>query len=194
MKHLIVYAHPHEESFSHALLETTKKTLEDKGDDVIVRNLYEIGFDPTLSAKDFASLKNKNIPEDIAKEQQYIIQSDTIIFIYPLWWVSMPAILKGYVDRVFSYGFAYRYNENGNVEGLLKGKKAFIVSTQGTPTAYYDASGMSEAFRQTIDIGIFNFCNVEVAGHICLGEVPSVTQEKRVKMLEEIRDTLLKTF
>ena len=187
MKHLIVYAHPHESSFCHAILEIAVKTLQDKGDSVVVRDLYKLGFNPVLSAKDFADLRGGEIPSDIAKEQEYIKEADCMTFIYPLWWTSMPAILKGYIDRIFAYGFAYQFAENGDIEGLLGDKKVFIISTQGTPNDIYDASGMSEALKQTTDIGVFGFCGMNVLEHMFLGKVNCISEQERTDMLQKVK-------
>lgn len=85
-------------------------------------HLYELNFNPVLGASDFISFSKGNTPEDIKEEQEHISWADSITFIYPVWWAGLPAILKGYVDRVFSHGFAYAYGENG-IEKLLSGKK-----------------------------------------------------------------------
>lgn len=100
----------------------SKSELEGKGHEVRVRDTYELNFNPVLGASDFISFSQGNTPEDIKEEQEHISWADSITFIYPVWWAGLPAILKGYVDRVFSHGFAYAYGENG-IEKLLSGKK-----------------------------------------------------------------------
>jgi NAD(P)H dehydrogenase (quinone) len=130
MKHLVVYAHPHPESFNHAIMETIVQTLENKGHEVVVRDLYALDFQPVLKPEDTDAMKSGHIPEDIKTEQEFITQSDVITFIYPIWWAGLPAIIKGYVDRVFSYGYAYAYGEEGIIQ-LLKGKKGLIINTHG---------------------------------------------------------------
>lgn len=132
MKHLVVYAHPSSESFNHSILETTVRTLEKKGHEVNVRDLYAMNFQPVLHLDDLAAMKKGEIPSDIRQEQEYITQTDTIILIYPIWWTGLPAIVKGYIDRIFAYGFAYSYGANG-IDQLLTGKKGMIINTHGTP-------------------------------------------------------------
>lgn len=147
MKHVIVYAHPNTESFNHAILETVKSELEGKGHEVRVRDLYELNFNPVLGASDFISFSKGNTPEDIKEEQEHISWADSITFIYPVWWAGLPAILKGYVDRVFSHGFAYAYSENG-IEKLLSGKKGLLLSTMGNTKEAYTAGGMFDAMKK----------------------------------------------
>lgn len=189
MTHLILFAHPKTESFNRAILQTLTNTLEEKGDSVIVRDLYALDFAPVLTQKDMEALRKGQTPEDVAQEQRYITQADTLIFVYPLWWTGLPAILKGYVDRVFSYGFAYRYNQAGEIEGLLKGKKGFLVTTHGTPNAHYDSTGMTQALKETTDSGIFNFCGITEVNHLFFGAVPSVDDKARHEMLAKVRES-----
>lgn len=189
MTHLILFAHPKTESFNRAILQTLASTLEEKGDSVIVRDLYALDFAPVLTQEDMEALRKGQTPEDIAQEQHYITQADTLIFVYPLWWTGLPAILKGYVDRVFSYGFAYRYNQAGEIEGLLKGKKGFLVTTHGTPNAHYDSTGMTQALKETTDSGIFNFCGITEVNHLFFGAVPSVDDKARHEMLAKVRES-----
>ncbi|MCM3186855.1 NAD(P)H-dependent oxidoreductase [Priestia megaterium] len=194
MKHLILYAHPNPSSFNNAILETTVKTLENKGHEVSVRDLYSLDFNPVLKGSDFEGFQSGHTPSDIEKEHEYISRADVITFINPIWWTGLPAILKGYVDRVFSYGFAYKYGEDGNVIGLLKGKKGLIINTHGTPKEIYDANGMTDALKKTSDMGIFEFCGVEVADHLLFGSVPVVDDETRKDMLTQIEDKLNSLF
>jgi NAD(P)H dehydrogenase (quinone) len=194
MNHLIVYAHPFEDSFNHAILESAVAALESKGHSVVVRDLYAIGFNPVLSPKDFKELRSGHTPEDIATEQAYIKKVDAITFIYPLWWTGLPAILQGYIDRVFAYGFAYQYNKEGMVEGLLAGKKGVMITTHGTPNMYYDASGMTQSLKQTTDEGIFGFCGVETLEHLFLGGISSSDDGTRKAMLQTVETKIKELF
>src|ERR1700690_1841729 len=100
VKSLIIYAHPNAASFNHAIMETISEELKGSNKDFNVRDLYKIGFNPILSAEDFVAIQNGTVPDDIKTEQNYIRSADTLIFIFPIWWSSMPAMLKGYIDRV----------------------------------------------------------------------------------------------
>ncbi|MEG3528700.1 NAD(P)H-dependent oxidoreductase [Bacillus paranthracis] len=193
MKHVIVYAHPNTESFNHAILETVKSELEEKGHEVRVRDLYELNFNPVLGASDFISFSQGNTPADIKEEQEHISWADTITFIYPVWWAGLPAILKGYVDRVFSHGFAYAYGENG-IEKLLSGKKGLLLSTMGNTKEAYLAGGMFDAMKKTADVGIFEFTGIETIEHTFYTSVPSVDDSVRKQYLEEVKDVVNRAF
>ncbi|KRF06772.1 NAD(P)H dehydrogenase [Paenibacillus sp. Soil766] len=187
MNHLIVYAHPRKESFNHAIMETTVQSLRQKGHEVNVRDLYAMEFQPVISSSEILG----SVGEEIKKEQEYLIWADVITFIYPIWWTGLPAIVKGYIERVFSYGFAYRY-VNGEQKGLLKGKKAIIINTQGKSHSQYAASGMDKALILTSDIGIFEYCGLEVLNHVIFESVPSSEEATRTDWLEQIKEKVNK--
>ena len=178
MKHLIVYSHPNPKSFCHAIFETVTKTLKSNGHEVVIRDLYNLNFDPILKASDFVAMKTGNITNDIKEEQNYIIWSDIMTMIHPVWWTGLPAMFKGYIDRVYSHGFAYAIGEKG-LEQLLTGKKVIIFNTQGTPKEIYDASGMSNDMHLTSDAAIYQFCGIEVLEHIFFSAVPYVDDKTR---------------
>ncbi|MGL4229256.1 MAG: NAD(P)H-dependent oxidoreductase, partial [Tannerellaceae bacterium] len=144
MKHLIVYAHPNPKSFCRAIVDKILDILEMNGDEVAVSNLYEIDFNPVLGHRDFEAIAQGTTLQDVEDEQRLVEWADQITFIYPIWWAGMPAILKGYIDRVFTYDFAYRMTEHG-AEGLLTGKNVIIINTMGTPNEVYEKSGMIQA-------------------------------------------------
>ncbi len=185
MNHLVVFAHPNPKSFGKGILDTVVKASEEKGANVRVRDLYEIGFDPVLKPADFEALQSGKTPEDIATEQENIKWADLITFIHPVWWASQPAILKGYIDRVLSYGFAYEYVE-GVSHGLLTGKKGLIFATTGSPSALFIENGMQASMQQVADQGILNFCGIEQVKHTFFGAVPYVTDETRKDYLKEV--------
>lgn len=190
MNHLIVYAHPKEDSFNHAILESAVRAFEGRGDSVVVRNLYSLSFNPVLSASEY----DGTLPPEIIQEQSYITNANAITLIFPLWWTSMPAILKGYIDRIFSYGFAYQFNQEGHTERLLQGKKGFMITTQGSENSYYDSTGMTEALKLTTDTGIYNYCGIESLGHLFLGNLPFLDNEARSDILKTVESKLKELF
>lgn len=185
MRYLIVYAHPSPKSFNHAVKEAVEAKLKKEGKRYDVRDLYALRFNPVLSGADFTAFKQGAVPEDIRKEQEFIRNADTMIFIHPVWWFGMPAILKGYVDRVYSYGFAYKV-ENGALKGMLTGKKVIILNTTGGTEEDYRNRGFKDAMDKTIDIGTFKLCGLEIALHKFFHAVTAVSKEVRAAMLEEI--------
>jgi len=193
MNILIVYTHPNKKSFNHALQESVEKTLIDLRHDVRIRDLYEEGFDPVLSAGDLQAIRSGNIPSDIKKEQEHVSWADALVVIHPVWWTGLPAVMKGYIDRVFSFGFAYTY-ENGTPRGLLTGKKVFMINTTGAPYDDYAQAGMHEALKRTSDEGIYAFCGMDVIGHVFFGAVPVVSDEVRRGYLSDAVKEILFHF
>ncbi len=189
MKHLIVYAHPNPESLNHAILDTAVNTLKKNGHEVVVRDLYKLDFQPVLKPEDTETMKAGKIPNDIKVEQEFISEADIITFIYPIWWTGLPAILKGYVDRVFAYGFAYASEEEGIVK-LLKGKKGLIINTHGTPNEVYDSIGMTAGLKVTSDIGIFDFTGIETVDHLLFGSIGYLDKEAYKDMLRKVEDKI----
>lgn len=187
MKHLIVYSHPNPKSFNCAIKEAFREVLEKRGQEVRVRDLYALGFDPVLKGRDFEALAKGSVLADVKTEQDHLEWAEMITFIFPIWWTGLPSMMKGYVDRVFSHGFAYRM-ENGAIKKLLTGKKALIMNTTGSPKEMYEATGMYKSLRQTSDEGIFAFCGVEVTGHKFFSGVPFISDADRKAMLEEVRE------
>ena len=97
----MVYAHANPESFNHAVLEAFTKGLEDGGHTLEVVDLYAIKFDPCLTLDEFAQFTRPlQTPKDVLDQQEKVNQADALVFIYPVWWWSFPAILRGWFDRV----------------------------------------------------------------------------------------------
>jgi NAD(P)H dehydrogenase (quinone) len=193
MKHLIVYAHPNPESFNNAILETTVHALKKNGHEVVLRNLYALDFQPVLKPEDTAAMRVGQTPKDIQTEQEFITAADAITFIYPIWWTGLPAILKGYVDRVFSYGFAYGTGEEGIIK-MLTGKKGLIINTHGTPNEIYDKMGMTSGLKITSDTGIFDFVGIEPVGHLLFGSIGYLDDAAYKGMLKGVEEKINTLF
>ncbi|HWR68389.1 MAG TPA: NAD(P)H-dependent oxidoreductase [Desulfomonilia bacterium] len=186
MNHLVVYAHPNPASFNHAILDAYTSELKASGHEVRIRDLYAVPFDPVIVQSDYDMINRGTPPEDIRREHDLIRWAGTMTFIFPIFWAGMPAMLKGYIEKVFSLGFAYIF-EGDRPKGILKGKKAVIINTTGGALNYYQKSGMIENIRQTIDGGIFRFCGFQVLEHRFFVGVPISTPAERSLMLEEVR-------
>lgn len=176
MKHLIIYAHPNPNSINSQLKNALVEHLDQNCNEVVVRDLYQLNFNPVLSLHDMEGQRKGIVADDVKQEQEFIAWSDSITFIYPIWWTGLPAIMKGYIDRVFSYGFAYRYNK-GLQEGLLKGKQTVIINTHGKSNAEYEAIGMDKALRLTSENGIYTYSGLEVLKHFFFDKADRPTPE-----------------
>ena len=168
MNVLLVYAHPEPQSLNGSLKDFTVSRLQEAGHTVQVSDLYAMNWKATLDRADSLdaetggrfnpSLASKHAfenalqSEDSAREQEKLMWADTVILQFPLWWFSMPAILKGWVERVYAYGFAYGVGEHSDSrwgerygEGTLAGKRAMLVVTAGGWESHYAARGINGA-------------------------------------------------
>jgi NAD(P)H dehydrogenase (quinone) len=174
MKAHIIFAHPNLQSFNGQLRDTAIQTLEAKGWSVTVSDLVQMKFKASADADDFTELYNTDFFDiqteqkiaiqkgtftpDIQREQQLLSEADLIIFQFPLWWYSMPAVLKGYIDRVFSMGWAYGGGQS------LAGKKVMVGMTTGAPDFIWTAEkkGTIKDIFKHLFVGTFEFCGMEV--------------------------------
>lgn len=176
MKHLIIYAHPNPNSLNCYFKAIVVNALQQGNHEVQVRDLNQLHFNPILSLADMNGQRMGQVTPEIKQEQDLISWADHLTFIYPIWWTGMPAILKGYIDRVFSYGFAYRYDQ-GIQKGLLTGKKATIINTHGKSNTEYEEIGMDKALSLTSDKGIYGYCGLEILQHFFFDKADRTTPE-----------------
>ena len=166
MNVLLVFAHPEPRSFNGALRDVAVQELEAEGHAVRVSDLYASGWRSEVARGDFPSLAPDerlkvaaasgqaftagSLTADVKAEQERLLWADALILQFPLWWFSMPAILKGWVDRVYSFGFAYGVGEQSDRrwgdrygEGTLAGKRAMLLVTTGGWEEHYSARGIN---------------------------------------------------
>ncbi len=184
MKVLVVYAHPNPQSFNHAVLEAFTKGLKDGGHTFEVVDLYAMKFDPSIKLEDFAQFTGGQMPQDVLSQQEKVSQADALAFISPVLGYFLPAIQMGWIQRVFSFGFAWKTSEKG-MEGLLTHKKVLSINTTGFPTEFWQTSDADEAMETILDdsfrdMGIQNFELVLLCG------VMSVDDETRKKYLKRV--------
>ncbi len=193
MNQLIILCNPKEDSFCEALAHRAEKTSKKKGIQTILHNIYKIKFNPVLSSEDLLAFEKKNFPIDIKKEHELITWADILTFIFPIYWAGMPALMKGYIERVICKNFAYCYTDYG-IKGLLTNKKAILLNPFGNTNEYYEVSDMFKALNRTIDKGIFQFCGIKILDHRYFGSIHKTDQNIRksyLKEVEEIIDRLL---
>jgi NAD(P)H dehydrogenase (quinone) len=190
MNVLIVLAHPEPKSFNGALFDTAVTTLRAEGHLVATSDLYCMGFDPVSSRLNFRDAKDPVVLK-LQLEEQHATETggftpeleceiakveaaDLMIWQFPLWWFSLPGILKGWVDRVFAMGRAYG---GGRVydTGPFRGKRALLSLTTGGPEGAYSPDGFNgdmDAILRPIHRGMLEFTGFEVlAPHIICGPV-----------------------
>ena len=130
MKVLVVYCHPGSNSFTYKVKESFIKGLKDAGHEYVISDLYAMGFNPVMSENEYIRegfyKEEEKISEDILSEQSKINHADAIVFIYPDFWTASPAMLEGWFQRVWTYGFAY-----GNEPTMKNLDKVLFLVTMG---------------------------------------------------------------
>lgn len=190
MKHLIVVAHPDPASLTHALAKAYADELTAMGHDPDIRDLYAMDFNPVLHPSELGGtgLIDAHI------EQSHLKVSDATAFFYPLWWASMPAILKGYIDRVFSHGVAYDF-QHGAMHGLLMGRTNLLVTLSAAPHEALAKTGAWDAIRAIQDAHIFHSVGLTLADHIHFGEiVPGMSEVIARRHIATVREAAHRHF
>ncbi len=187
MKVLTLIANPNSKSFNHAILDSFTKGLQEAGHQYEVLDLYKAGFDPIMKPQDVAQFKGEKMPDDVLKQQQKIAEAEGLVFISPIYWGYVPAILVGWIQRVFSLGFAYRPPKEEEIgpQGLLPQKKALIFSTTMGMGALYKGMGLEDAIKKILDEYIMKSCGIQNVEHILFYGVPLVSDEVRKGYLEK---------
>ena len=193
MKHLIISAHPNPQSFNRALVEEVIKATRQVGAETVVRDLYTLDFNPVLSWSELNATMEGIVPAEIKFEQKLIAEAELITFIYPLWWMGFPAILKGYLDRVLSYGFAYQ-NENNISVGLLGNKKIQQFITMGNSIEKYQQLGFDKALKSCLVDGLFNFCGITDIQHDIFGNIHLLDETDRQTILISVFEKTFKNL
>ena len=166
MKVLLVFAHPEPRSLNSSLREVAVRELRAQGHEVQVSDLYALGWKASVDREDFPTLSSAarlkvpaaslreyesgDLTADVKAEQRKLLWADGLILQFPLWWFSMPAILKGWVDRVYAYGFGYGVGEHSERkwgdrygEGTFVGKRAMLIVTAGGWEPHYSQRGIN---------------------------------------------------
>jgi NAD(P)H dehydrogenase (quinone) len=165
MKHLVIVAHPRIDSLTMCLARAYVEELAMRGHQHTLHDLYRLEFNPVLSNIEIAQAGNLPAPPEVLQAQQDIEAADALTVIYPLWWLSMPAILKGYIDRVFARGFAYE-SPLGQVRGLLTGKKCVLVTLSGSSLPVLAGNGRWDAVKMLQDSHVFRAVGFDLLEHL----------------------------
>lgn len=209
MHALIVYAHPEPQSFNASLRSSAEETLLAAGHTVTVTDLYKQGFDPVAGPADFAGPSDTEM-FNVGREQMHaartdsfapvvqaeidkLMAADLLLLQFPLWWFSMPAILKGWIDRVFAFGVAYDFGRTWD-NGVFVGKRAMLSITASAPEAAFATDGRSgdmERVLWPIHAGILALCGYSVLPPFIAHGIPFVGEDAMQAEVERFRQRVL---
>ena len=206
---LLVVAHPDPRSFNGALTEVAVETLASAGHRVAVSDLYAMGFKAVADADDFTDRSDRErfrldheqahaqttgaVAPDIAAEQEKVRAAELLVLQFPMWWFGMPAILKGWVDRVFARGFAYAPGRKYDT-GLLAGRTALVSVTTGTSAATYAPDGIDGSIHDILwplHNGVLRYCGFDVLEPFVAHMPGKVGDEVRGELLDAWRARLM---
>ncbi len=210
MKVLIVHAHPEPQSFTASMQRCAVQTLRSLGHEVMESDLYAMNWNPVASADDFGARHNEDylvyaleqrhnvtagaIAPDIAAELDKLLACDLVIFSFPLFWCSMPAIMKGWIDRVFVSGKLYggvRFYDRGG----MRGKRALLAYTCGGRDFMFGADGVHgdmDLMMRHVLRGTLGYAGFDVLPSFVAYHVPYIAQGERETILDAYRDYLAK--
>lgn len=161
MPTLIVTAHPDQDSLTHAAAQLLHERLDADGVEVALAHLAQEGFDPRFSANDRADYKEGTITgSEVLAEQARLDGATDVVFVFPVFWWSMPALLKGWIDRVFITGWAFELGENDRVLPKLGHLTAHLLPVSGFSEASFARHGYEESFSTQIEHGVFDYCGM----------------------------------
>jgi NAD(P)H dehydrogenase (quinone) len=164
---LIVYCHPMRTSFCGQVLTSYCAGLEVGGHTFEVADLYSEGFDPVFQETDYVQFEGGVLSERLISEQARVDGCDALAFVSPIWWLGMPAMLKGWFDRVWSNGWAYEFSNNP--EGsLLPGRPFLFLFTAGGSRGGYQKYRYDGALNAVIRVGILDWCGVAESAVVIL--------------------------
>jgi len=183
-KILVINGHPNRESFNFGIAAAYKKGAEEAGAEVRSINIADLNFNPNLQ---FGYQKRTALEPDLLQAWEDIQWADHLVWVHPVWWGGLPAIMKGFIDRLFLPGFAFQYRENSLFwDKLLKGKSARIITTLDQPGWYYaliyGRPSVNQLKRSTL-----LFCGISPVKVTYLGIIKTSDATNRDKWLQKIK-------
>ncbi len=187
MKTLIIYAHPETDGHNAHVLSEVEKNLKNKNISYEVLDLYKMKYDSILHETEHYTTGNREVSAENKTIQKKILDSDHIIFIYPMWWGSMPAILKGFIDRVFVSHFAFKY-VGGRPVGLLKPRTATVFVTSGGKRFIYT---IFRSPKRVMQLAILRFCGIR-SKYIQIYDCTQLNYNKKQEIKKIVEKTISK--
>lgn len=170
-RHAVILCHPAEESFNASVARTYCETVRELGQEAVLRDLYRIGFDPVLNADERPTVKEPVQRRDVAAEIESISGADIFVLIYPIWFGTPPAMMKGYVERVLGAGFSDQDVRARHAHPLLRGKRLLSITTSGSTIQWLHLQGAWMPLRSVFDSYIANAFSMASTEHVHLESI-----------------------
>lgn len=169
--HAVILCHPDPESFNAAVAKTYCEVVQKCFHDVIVRDLYRLKFNPVLQAKEQPSPLTFVPLADVAAELEALSKADVIVLVYPIWFGTPPAMLKGYVERVLGAGFNHRLMRERGDGSFVAGKHLVSISTSGNSSQWLDSQGAMVSLHNVFDNYLANAFSMASHSHLHLSGI-----------------------
>ena len=150
-RHVVILCHPDAESFNAAAAQTYCEKIRSLGHEAILRDLYRLGFDPVLKASERTTAGAQPLSDEVTAELESISGADIFVLVYPIWFGTPPAMMKGYVERVFGAGFSYRAVLARQPHPFLSGRHLLSITSSGSSTTWLDLRGAWRSLRDVFD-------------------------------------------
>ena len=195
MKVVIVFNHPYEGSYCNAILNSVARGLQKANHEIDIIHLDKEGFNPVMTAEDLKAFRDKQpVDPKVIEYKNRLEKADHIVFIFPIWWELMPALTKGFIDKVIFPGVAYDYvnSSNTKMKPLLTNIKGVtVITTLNTPRILYRLI-FGNAIKKALISGTFWKLGYKNRKWISFNMVKQVSEEKRKLWLNKIENTFTK--
>lgn len=191
MHALIVVAHHDPQSLTHSVAAEVGAGLSANGHTFEIADLAAEGFDPRYSAADHRVHRARAVPPaDVLAEQARIDRADALVLVFPIYWWSMPALLKGWVDRVFVNGWAIDYGPDTPVQKKLRHLHVHVLALGAADESAFERHGYAKAMNTQIDYGIFDYCGARVLTSELLLDSESGTAQAHLRKARAVGQEL----
>ncbi len=195
MKHAVVIVHPSGRAFTRLMADTYIAAVKSLGHEVLVRDLYALNFDPRLHVDELPSREGGEPRTEVIIERAMLRDVDVFAFFYPIWFGSPPAMLKGYIERVFGAGFGYASVKGGGNTPMLTGRKMISFTSTGSENTWLVDSGSWDAVRKVFNERLTSACGLESIEHVNFGGVDADMPAGRVEeAVADVRDVVAEVF
>lgn len=181
-RHCVILCHPDSGSFCNSIMESYKQAVEKIGHEVVVRDLYRMGFDPVLKSHERPTHRDFRLSEDVAAELELISGTDMFVLVYPIWFGLPPAMVKGYVDRVLGAGFSHRAVESHSFHPVMTGRHMLSFSSSGAAWAWLNEKDAWRSLKGVFDDYLASAFSLASVRHV---HYPGIVDGLKARFVKE---------
>ncbi|WP_247599319.1 NAD(P)H-dependent oxidoreductase [Sphingomonas sp. PAMC26645] len=170
-RHAVIVCNPDRHSFDHSIALRYAETVRIAGHDAVIRDLYAMGFDPVLKIDEQPSDQAFAPARDVARELQELAGCEVFVLVYPIWFGTPPAMLKGYIERVLGAGVRPQTVHEGGPTALLGHKTLLSFTTSATTNVWLDEQGQPMALRQVVDLYLVHAFGMRKQSHVSFDHI-----------------------